>query len=183
MIRSIAAFTALACLAACSAPRYVVAHKSELFAQSWNSGLSKEEPPFQVQTIDKNTYAIRQSINSTFEAPFLYLIFGREKALLIDTGVEGAPLRPEVDRLIDAWLATNGQQAISLVVMHSHAHSDHVGGDKSFADAPAHWWLDTRRRTSPASSRSGTGRRRPPPSTSAAASSTSCPRPGITHRT
>ena len=72
MIRSIAAFTAIACLAACGAPRSAVAHKSELFAQSWNSGLSKEEPAFQVQAIDKNTYAIRQSIHSTFEAPFLY---------------------------------------------------------------------------------------------------------------
>ena len=136
MIRSIAVFTALACLAAYGGPRSAVAHKSELFTQSWNSGLSKEEPAFQVQAIDKNTYAIRQSIHSTFEAPFLYLIFGREKALLIDTGVEGAPLRAEVDRLIDAWLATNGQRAISLVVMHSHAHGDHVGGDKSFADRP-----------------------------------------------
>jgi len=136
MIRSIAVFTTLACLAACGGARSAVAHKSELFPQSWNSGLSKEEPAFQVQAIDKNTYAIRQSIHSTFEAPFLYLIFGREKALLIDTGVEGAPLRAEVDRLIDAWLAKNGQRAISLVVMHSHAHGDHVGGDKSFADRP-----------------------------------------------
>ena len=78
MIGSIAVFTALACLVACGGPRSAVAHKSELFVQSWNSGLSKEEPAFQVQAIDKNTYAIRQSIHSTFEAPFLYLIFGRE---------------------------------------------------------------------------------------------------------
>jgi hydroxyacylglutathione hydrolase len=136
MIRSVAVFAASACFAACGAPPQALAHESELFTQSWNSGLSRGEPAFQVQAIDKNTYAIRQSINSTFEAPFLYLIFGREKALLIDTGVEGAPLRAEVDRLIDAWLAANGHEAISLVVMHSHAHGDHVGGDKSFADRP-----------------------------------------------
>lgn len=134
MIKRIAIFVTLTCLVSCGAAHQPVVNKSELFSLPWNSGLSKEEPAFQVQAIDKNTYAIRQSINSTFEAPFLYLIFGREKALLIDTGVEGAPLRAEIDRLIDAWAAANGHAAISLVVMHSHAHGDHVGGDKSFAD-------------------------------------------------
>jgi glyoxylase-like metal-dependent hydrolase (beta-lactamase superfamily II) len=132
--RSIAVLVALVCLAACGAPRSLVDQKSELFAQPWNGGLSGEEPAFQVQAIDKDTFAIRQSINSTFEAPFIYLVFGRERALLIDTGVEGAPLRAEIDRLIDAWLATSGHEAISLVVMHSHGHSDHVGGDAGFAD-------------------------------------------------
>ena len=40
----------------------------------------------------------------------------------------------EIDRLIEAWLAANGRKAIPLVVMHSHGHSDHVGGDAGFAD-------------------------------------------------
>jgi glyoxylase-like metal-dependent hydrolase (beta-lactamase superfamily II) len=134
MIRSIAVAAALTCLAACSARRSPDDRKSKLFTQSWNSGLSREEPAFQSQAIDQNTYAIRQSINSTFEAPFLYLVFGRDRALLIDTGVEGAPLRAEIDRLIDSWLAASGRKAIPLVVMHSHGHSDHVGGDAGFAD-------------------------------------------------
>ena len=125
---------ALACLAACSAPHSADVQESGLFTQVWNSGLSNKEPAYQLQAIDQDTYAIRQSIHSTFEAPFLYLIFGREKALLIDTGVEGAPLRAEVDSVIDGWLAANEQKAISLVVMHSHAHSDHVGGDAAFID-------------------------------------------------
>jgi hydroxyacylglutathione hydrolase len=132
--RSIAVVALLACLAACGASHSREGQKSELFAQSWNSGLSNEEPAFQSQAIDQNTYAIRQSINSTFEAPFLYLIFGRDRALLIDTAVEDAPLRAEIDRLIDSWLATSGRKAISLVVMHSHGHSDHVGGDAGFAN-------------------------------------------------
>ncbi|MGH8242924.1 MAG: MBL fold metallo-hydrolase [Steroidobacteraceae bacterium] len=134
MIIRIAAFATVVCLTACGEPNSAAAHEAGLFALTWNSGLSKEEPAFQVQAIDEDTYAIRQSIRSTFEAPFLYLIFGRDKALLIDTGVEGAPLRAEVDRLVDGWLAANDRQAIFLVVMHSHGHGDHVGGDAGFKD-------------------------------------------------
>lgn len=88
---------------------------------------------FQTQSIDSDTFVIRQSIDATFEAPFLYLIFGGERALLIDTGVEGAELRTEVDRLIAARLSANHREAISLVVMHSHGHGDHVGGDAGLA--------------------------------------------------
>jgi glyoxylase-like metal-dependent hydrolase (beta-lactamase superfamily II) len=130
------AWSALVWIAACSVPRVAVTHESGLFAEPWNGGSSAKEPAYQVQAIDEDTYAIRQSINATFEAPFLYLIFGREKALLIDTGVEGGPLRAQLDRLIGEWLAAKEQQAIPLVVMHSHGHSDHVGGDSALADRP-----------------------------------------------
>jgi hydroxyacylglutathione hydrolase len=125
---------AAACVTACSAPASVAAHQSELFSQPWNSGLSAEEPAFQVQSLDENTYVIRQSITSTFEAPFLYLLFGRDQALLIDTGVAGPSLRSVIDRLVGNWLEANRQAAISLVVMHSHGHGDHVGGDAGFAN-------------------------------------------------
>lgn len=109
---------------------------STLFSQPWNSGLNADEPVFQVQQIDPNTLGIRQSLRTTFEAPFLYLLFGDEKALLIDTGVEGVDLRAEIDRQIDEWLAKNGHDRISLIVMHSHGHSDHIGGDSGFEGRP-----------------------------------------------
>jgi hydroxyacylglutathione hydrolase len=126
----------IAVMTACdAAPRgATVQSTSRLFAERWNSGLSRQEPVFQTQGIDADTFAIRQSINATFEAPFLYLIFGSDKALLIDTGVEGGELRSEVETLIEAWLARNRRQGISLVVMHSHGHGDHVGGDAQFAE-------------------------------------------------
>lgn len=104
-----------------------------LFPQRWNGGVDSNEPAFQTQAIDANTFAVRQSVKTTFEAPFLYLLFGREKALLIDSGVEGADLRAEIDRLIDTWRKANGGKAPALIVMHTHAHGDHVGGDKGFA--------------------------------------------------
>lgn len=110
-----------------------IAPSSALFAAPWNSGLSADEPRFQVQAIDEHTFVIRQSIRATFEAPFLYLLIGRERALLIDTGDGTSGLRAEIDRLIQASPRANASHEFQLVVMHSHGHTDHVGADSEFA--------------------------------------------------
>lgn len=89
-----------------------------------------------MQALDADTFVIRQSVKTNFEAPFLYLIFGRDKALLIDTGAEGGIIRPAVDRLIQDWLAANKRSDIPLVVAHSHSHGDHIAGDSAFRDRP-----------------------------------------------
>lgn len=109
---------------------------STLFAEPWNSGNDPHEPAFQVQTVDADTFVLRQSLQTSFEAPFLYLLFGDDRALLIDTGVEGGDLRGEVDRLIARHNAASGRASLPLVVMHTHGHGDHVGGDAGFADRP-----------------------------------------------
>lgn len=107
---------------------------STLFAEPWNAGLDPHEPAFQVQAINADTYVLRQSLRTSFEAPFLYLLFGEDRALLIDTGVEGAGLRAAIDRLIDQYLAASGRESLQLIVMHTHGHGDHIGGDAGFAD-------------------------------------------------
>lgn len=128
---------ALCMLAACQIPKSAgFAEPSSLFVATWNSGADKNEPEFHAQKIDDDTIVLRQSILKTFEAPFLYLIFGEERALLIDTGVGGANLRSEIDSLIDKWLSDNKRKEIALTVMHSHGHGDHVGGDNGFKDRP-----------------------------------------------
>ena len=109
---------------------------STLFTSPWNSGNDKSEPEFHVQRIGKNIVVLRQSLLTTFEAPFMYLIFGDERALLIDTGVEGGALRAVIDLEIEDWLRANGRERIALTVMHSHRHKDHIGGDKGFAERP-----------------------------------------------
>lgn len=106
-----------------------------LFPERWIDGTG-EEPATQVQPLDADTFVIRQSVRTNFEAPFLYLIFGRDKALLIDTGAEGGRIRPTVDRLIDQWLAAHGRSAIPLVVAHSHSHGDHIASDDAFRARP-----------------------------------------------
>lgn len=101
----------------------------------WNAGLDGE-PAFQVQSIDADTFVIRQSIRTNFEAPFLYLLFGHDRALLLDSGAGGTPIRPTIDAIIDAWTARNGGRRIPLVVAHSHGHGDHHQGDAEFAARP-----------------------------------------------
>ncbi|WP_174298203.1 MBL fold metallo-hydrolase [Sphingomonas bacterium] len=102
----------------------------------WIDGTPPAEPETQVQRIDADTVVIRQSVRTNFEAPFLYLLFGRERALLIDTGAGGLAIRPVVDRLIADWRARHGGRPIQLVVAHSHGHGDHHAGDAEFRDRP-----------------------------------------------
>lgn len=108
----------------------------QLFTESWIDGTLPQEPEAQVQALDGDTFVIRQSIKTNFEAPFLYLIFGRDKALLVDTGAEGGRIRPVVDRIVAEWLAANRRSGIPLIVAHSHSHGDHVAGDGAFRDRP-----------------------------------------------
>lgn len=107
-----------------------------LFHEKWIDGTSVTEPEAQVQSFDRDTYVIRQSVKTNFEAPFLYLLFGRDKALLVDTGAEGGNIRPVVDRLVANWLAAHHRNSIPLVVAHSHSHGDHIAGDSVFRDRP-----------------------------------------------
>lgn len=107
------------------------------FPAQWNFGANcAAEPSVQVHRYDADTFILRQSLCSNFEAPFLYLLFGRDKALLQDTGAGGIPIVGVVDGLINAWLAEKGRTSIPLVVMNSHAHGDHVGGNAAFANRP-----------------------------------------------
>jgi len=124
----------VAALSSSTANSEETASVSTLFSQRWNSGLEKNEPPLQAQQYDRNTVVIRQSLRTSFEAPFVYLIFGEKKALLIDTGAGGIDLRSMVDQQIATWLQATGREKISLVVMHSHAHGDHIAADEQFAD-------------------------------------------------
>ncbi|TQM64620.1 MBL fold metallo-hydrolase [Humibacillus xanthopallidus] len=101
----------------------------------------RSDPPQQVHHLAPGTVLIRQSKDVTYEAPFILLLLGERRSLLVDTGaVEGSLLRETVDRLIAQWLADRAQSHDSghheLVVAHSHAHGDHVAGDAAFADRP-----------------------------------------------
>jgi glyoxylase-like metal-dependent hydrolase (beta-lactamase superfamily II) len=102
----------------------------------WIDGTTANEPETQVQRIDADTFVIRQSVKTNFEAPFLYLMFGKERAILIDSGAGGLKIRPTVDRLIADWRARHNNRAVHLIVAHSHGHGDHHAGDDEFRDRP-----------------------------------------------
>ena len=102
------------------------------------------DPAIQVHFYDPHTVVLRQNKSVHYEAPFLYLLFGNDRALLLDTGATADParfpLRDTVDSLIETWLSEHPREstaAYPLVVAHTHHHSDHIAGDGQFADRPA----------------------------------------------
>ena len=104
--------------------------------QPWIDGAGVSEPQTQTQRLDADTYVIRQSVKTNFEAPFLYLLFGRDRALLLDTGAGGLKIRPAVDAAVAQWLAEHHRASIPLVVGHTHGHGDHHMGDAEFQLRP-----------------------------------------------
>lgn len=102
----------------------------------WIAGTTASEPTTQVQRYDRDTYVIRQSVKTNFEAPFLYILFGKDRALLLDSGAGGTPIRPAVEAVIAGWLADHHRASIPLVVAHTHGHGDHRQGDAEFRARP-----------------------------------------------
>jgi glyoxylase-like metal-dependent hydrolase (beta-lactamase superfamily II) len=94
------------------------------------------DPPIQVHRYNTDTYILRQSKCTNFEAPFMYLLFGDDKVLLEDTGAGNIPIGPTVYGIINDWLIEQGKASIQLVVAHSHGHGDHIKGDSQFAGQP-----------------------------------------------
>jgi glyoxylase-like metal-dependent hydrolase (beta-lactamase superfamily II) len=94
------------------------------------------DPEIQVQRYNADTYILRQSKCTNFEAPFMYLLFGDERVLLEDTGAGNVPIGATVYGIINDWLAEQGKASIELIVAHSHGHGDHVAGDSQFVGQP-----------------------------------------------
>jgi hydroxyacylglutathione hydrolase len=98
------------------------------------------DPPIQVHHYDEHTVILRQSKSVHYEAPFLYLLFGNDRVLLLDTGATADPvrfpLRDTVDELVAGWLARHPRENYELIVAHSHGHGDHVAGDRQFTGRP-----------------------------------------------
>ena len=110
---------------------------TDLAAVRWIHGAPdcdrSTDPPLQVVAADDDTFVIRQSKCVNFEAPFLYLLLGREVAVLHDTGATADsdlfPIRRTVEDL-------SAGRSLRIVVTHSHGHGDHWAGDAQFTDLP-----------------------------------------------
>jgi hydroxyacylglutathione hydrolase len=104
------------------------------------SAKHNSDPDIQVHWYDERTVILRQNKAINYEAPFMFLLFGDNRAVLVDTGATASPelfpLRAVVDGLVVEWLARRPSEDYQLVVLHSHGHGDHVAGDGQFADRP-----------------------------------------------
>jgi hydroxyacylglutathione hydrolase len=104
------------------------------------SAKHNSDPDIQVHWYDEHTVILRQNKAINYEAPFMFLLLGDTRAVLIDTGATASPeffpLRTVVDGLMAQWLARHPREDYRLVVLHSHAHHDHTAGDGQFAGRP-----------------------------------------------
>lgn len=100
---------------------------------------------FQIHPYNDDFYILRESGCVNAEKPFLYLVFGKDRAILFDTGAGDdtdattgrvPDVVAAVDQVINQWLARNNRQSIELVVTHLHSHTDHAWGDFQFAKRP-----------------------------------------------
>lgn len=93
------------------------------------------DPLVQVVQVDRTTWILRQNKCTNYEAPFLFLFLGSQKALLMDTGATEDsrlfPLYTTVDSLIRQY-EKRTRNSLDLIVAHTHAHGDHVAGDSQF---------------------------------------------------
>lgn len=78
------------------------------------------DPRVQVVQYNEDTFVLRQNVCVHWEAPFTYLLFGNEGALLIDTGAtantQHFPLRETVDAIITRWEQARGRTRLPLTV-------------------------------------------------------------------
>lgn len=107
-------------------------------AGAWYAGgpACAGRPAFRVREVRPGLFVLRQPACTNFEKPFLYLLVGRERALLLDTGAGGIDVAGPVDSLLGAWRAAHGGAPRALAVAHSHGHGDHVAGDAQFRGRP-----------------------------------------------
>ena len=106
----------------------------------WNIGAedceASPQAPLQVHTYEPQTFILRQSPCANFEANFIYLLIGSDKALLIDTGAVADPKAMPLAKTILKLLPDEDGKKLPLLVAHTHRHLDHRGGDPQFVSLP-----------------------------------------------
>ena len=99
--------------------------------KQWNHGAvncaTNIDPAIEIYAYSPTSFILRQNKCLSYEAPFMYLLIGEERALLLDTGAtDDAAEFP----LYEAVRSLVGDKA--LLVIHSHGHRDHRSADSQF---------------------------------------------------
>ena len=103
---------------------------------SWaeGSGNCLEQPAWNIRAYNEDFYILRQSGCAHYEKPFLYLIFGQQRALLLDTGAGATPgTASAVHGLLQRYAQARNKPVPELIAVHSHGHGDHTAGDAEIA--------------------------------------------------
>ncbi len=136
-MRTIAACAFIAGMAWAAGPGGAMLQAGKL-PDAWMTGGPNcvSVPDWQVHEYNDDFYILRESGCINYEKPFLYLIFGEQKALLEDTGAGAVQTAPLVMSLLEKWAKKKNHAPVSLIVIHSHGHGDHTAGDKQFQAMP-----------------------------------------------
>ena len=125
----------IAALALCQAPQPDGAGvRAGTLPVRWITGGPNcvEVPDWQVHEYNEDFYILRESGCTNYEKPFLYLIFGKDRVMLEDTGAGKPETARAVTAVIEVGARATTRASIPLVVTHSHSHGDHVAGDAQF---------------------------------------------------
>lgn len=94
----------------------------------------------QVHRYNEHTYILRQNPAIHWEAPFMYLLMGNERAVLLDTGAteeeEFFPLRETVDKVLRRWSSAQNVEMPELLVMPLGSDQSQTAALAQFANKP-----------------------------------------------
>ena len=94
----------------------------------------------QVHRYNEHTYILRQNPAIHWEAPFMYLLMGNDRALLLDTGAteeaEYFPLREVVDQVLTRWSDAQGVEMPELLVLPLGSDQSQLGALGQFNGRP-----------------------------------------------
>lgn len=92
----------------------------------------------QVHRYNEHTYILRQNPAVHWEAPFMYLLMGDKRAVLLDAGATAEadyfPLRNVVDQVLMRWQQANKLEDLELIVMPMGAAASQTAGQEQFSD-------------------------------------------------
>ncbi len=95
--------------------------------EAWSNYEKVEQPDpwFEVYKLTDTVYAVYE--DGQFEEVISYLVLGDKKAALIDTGNGIGDIKKLVDGLTD----------LPVMVVNTHTHGDHIGGNHQFSEVLA----------------------------------------------
>lgn len=97
---------------------------------------ANEDPQIDIFQYDRASYILRQNKCTTYEAPFIYVMVGDKKTVVVDSGATESdqefPLYKTIQSIHQKHQTSIESGVRDILVLHTHSHSDHYGADKQF---------------------------------------------------
>jgi glyoxylase-like metal-dependent hydrolase (beta-lactamase superfamily II) len=91
-----------------------------------------EDAAIDVYSHDETTFILRQNKCLSFEAPFIYVLVGASKVLVLDTGATESLAEFPLFQTVQSAIGEETLATKEILIVHSHSHSDHYKGDSQF---------------------------------------------------